>query len=233
MSTCNICGSRSWGDQGHRIRVRCLSCGSLERTRALKLHLDRLGIPRLNNKVLHIAPERGLSEFFRERVGDGYDPVDIAPEVFDFCNARRFDLCQDAELLPSFSYDLVVHGHVLEHVPCNFTAILFHLHRALKPNGYHVFCIPILRGEYEEDLRVLSQEEACARFGQNDHVRRFGRADLSATLGMVFNGDLESHRIGACFDDNALDAANIPASERDSLNGTTVFVFRKHDIRLA
>lgn len=230
---CNICESASFGKQGLRHNVRCLNCGSLERTRALKLHLDRIGMPKRGEKVLHIAPERHISGLLSESAREGYDAVDLFPELFPFVKAKKFDLCTDAEALQPESYDYIIHSHVLEHLPCNWTMVLLFLHRALKVGGRHVFCVPILSGQYEESLQPLTAEEATRRFGQNDHVRRIGRADLDRTLGMVFRGDLQRHILGNCFPDEVLADANIPEAERRTLNSSTVFVFGKADTRIA
>lgn len=230
---CNICGHTEFGQQGTRLNVRCLKCSSLERTRALKLHLDRVGLPEHGDKVLHVAPERVISELLKEKAGDGYDGVDLFPELFPHVKTRKFDLCVDAETLVPETYDYIIHSHVLEHVPCNWTMILLFLHRALKRGGKHIFCMPILSGQFEESLQPLSPEEAVRRFGQNDHVRRIGRADLDKTLGMIFKGDLDRHILGNSFSDDILDSVNVPEGERRILNSSTIFVFEKDDLKIA
>lgn len=159
--------------------------------------------------------------------------VDLFPQLFPHVPKRRFDLCVDTEALEPNSYDCIIHSHVLEHLPCNWTMVLVLLHRALKPGGWHIFCMPILSGQYEESLAPLTAEEAVSRFGQNDHVRRFGRADLERTLGMIFQGSLERHILGNRFTDEVLDTANVPESERRTLSSSTAFVFRKNDTKLA
>src|SRR5690606_34583546 len=145
---------------------------------------------------------------------------------------RNLDYCMDAETLPPETYDYIIHSHVLEHVPCNWTMILLFLHRALKSRGKHIFCMPILSGQFEESLQPLSPEEAVRRFGQNDHVRRIGRADLDKTLGMIFKGDLDRHILGKSFSDEILDSVNVPEGERRTLNSSTIFVFEKDDLKI-
>lgn len=229
---CNICGHQAFGAQGTRQNVRCLKCSSLERTRALKLHLDRIGLPERGDRVLHIAPEPMISGLLKEKAGEGYQPVDLFPDLYKHVETAKFDLCVDAEKLEKDSYDYVIHSHVMEHVPCNWTMVLLFLHRALKYSGHHVFCMPILQGQYEESLWPLSEDEATRRFGQNDHVRRIGVSDLSKTLGMIFKGDLNRHIIGACFSEEVLDEANVPENQRWTLNSSTIFVFGKDDARV-
>lgn len=229
---CNICGSEAFGKQGTREKVRCLKCGSLERTRALKLYLDNGLMPKRGDKILHVSPERVFAEILKAASGDGYLAVDLYPELFPGIEVKKFDLCKEAESLSPNTYDYIIHSHVLEHLPCNWTMVLLFLHRALKQNGQHIFCMPILGGEYEESLKPLSADEAVRRFGQNDHVRKIGRSDLDKTLGMIFKGDLRRHILGNRFSDNELDAVNVPESERRTLNSSTVFVFGKNDLRL-
>ncbi len=229
---CNICGHTEFGQQGTRLNVRCLKCNSLERTRAIQLHLQQRSLPHAGAKMLHIAPEKGLAGIFENVMGRSYDPVDLFPELFPHCKARKFDLCRDAETLEEESYDLVLHSHVLEHIPCNWTMVLLFLHRALKKGGLHLFSFPVMPGAYDETLGSIGEEQCVRRFGQKDHVRRFGRMDIERTVGMLFKGDLMRHALGNCFSDDALDAANIPLVERNTLNGSTVFVFGKDDVRL-
>jgi phosphoglycolate phosphatase len=183
-------------------------------------------------KILHFAPEEGLSRLFAERAGDGYQPVDINPARYRHCQVRRFDLVTDSESLPNDAYDMIVHVHVMEHIPCNWTAVLFHLHRALRPDGFHIFCLPIMGGFYEECLADLGPEENAKRFGQWDHVRRFGARDIEKTLGMVFKlpvrYDLEQE-----FGAEVLDAHSIPRYSRFGMNCDTILVMRKDDLKLA
>ena len=185
---CNVCGSRELTPRGKRGNMLCGGCGSDGRTRLLWLVLIRHGLLKPGMRLLHIAPERALAARIHAITGDGYEGVDIEPERFDFApNMRRLDLLEDAASLPTGHYDLVMHSHVMEHVRGNVSAILFHLHRALKPEGHQVCCIPIARERhYAEVLGPIPPEEALARFGQEDHVRVFGARDIQSTLGKIF-----------------------------------------------
>jgi hypothetical protein len=128
---CNICGGTEWLDMSTRKAVRCETCSSLERTRALKLVLDYYGLLKKDAKILHFAPEKGLSAIFSKLSPQGYDPVDYNPEMYKYANARKFDMTKDLSSLPDNYYDLIVHVHVLEHIPMNIAPIMYHLHRAL------------------------------------------------------------------------------------------------------
>lgn len=229
--TCNICNSSNWGDMGSRKGVRCNSCRSLERTRVMKLFLDKYELPKSGSKILHFAPEKGFLQFLSSVEGVSYRGVDFAPENFNFGNIERFDLCTDAQTLPSNEYDLIVHSHVMEHVPCNITAVLYHLHRALKPGGKHVMCIPFLGESYEEDLKPLTLQEAKKRFGQDDHVRKFGTSDMDRTIGMIFKIP-KDYTLYEYFSRNELDKHNIPEEQRNGYTLSSVFMLDKDDLLL-
>jgi SAM-dependent methyltransferase len=144
---------------------------------------------------------------------------------------RRFDLVAASPSLPDNHYDLILHSHVLEHVPCNIANVLLHLYRALKPNGLHVFCVPLAPGHYDEYLGPMSAEEATKRFGQSDHVRSFGVRNLDRHLGLLVNINPKP-LLYDTFDKSTSDQRNIPESERAGLSGSTVFVTRKADFLL-
>lgn len=229
--TCNLCGSTEWADMNKRSLVRCAKCSSLERTRALKLTLDRLGIPKNGDRVLHFAPERSLGTWLQQQCGDGYNPVDLEPSQYSFVKTQKFDIISDSPNLPSNHYDLILHSHVMEHIPISIGFIFHHLTRALKDDGYHIFCIPMMPGNFEEYFGSMSPEEAHKRFGQSDHVRNFGINDVDRHLGAFFR--LKQHY--SLYDHHTkeeLDACNIPERERQGLNGSTVFVTRKSDYLL-
>nr|WP_145959117.1 class I SAM-dependent methyltransferase [Rhizobium sp. ACO-34A] len=230
-TVCNLCGSDHWRDMNGRIGVLCQKCGSLERTRAIKLVLDKVWQFSGDERILHIAPEKGLYDFFRTTAVKGYEPVDYDPESYAGLELDKFDLVADAPRLPYDCYDLIIHSHVLEHVRCNIAHVFFHLTRALKPNGLHIFCLPLMEGYYEEDLGPLSEGEALRRFGQSDHVRRFGIEDLDRHLGLILKIQSE-YSLYDYADVTAIASSNIPPSERSGLNGSTVFVTRKSDYLL-
>lgn len=229
---CNFCGGTTFENWKDRPNSLCSRCHSQERTRVLRLFLDRLELGP-DSKILHIAPERSLAAYLAERVGNGggYDAVDINPDRYKFAGARKLDLVVDAEGLPSNYYDLILHVHVMEHLPCNVTSVLFHLHRALKATGVHLCCIPILKGRYAAEFSPMTPERALREFGHKEHVHRFGAEDIQQTLGMVFNlpeeYDLEDH-----FDSTLLDRFNIPEFARRGWSPHSVLALRKDEIKL-
>jgi hypothetical protein len=230
---CNICGSNSFVDMGARKAVKCALCESLERTRVMALLLKKHGVPRPGMKVLHLAPEKGIGMYFLKVVGpENYHARDLDPLRYTFCSAQRFDLCTDAEQLPDNYYDLIVHSHVIEHIPCNHTMVLLHLHRALSHQGLHICGIPVSSGYYEEECGPLAEDERTRRFGQFDHMRKFGDRDLDQSLGKIFKVpstyDLSTH-----FDADELDRYNIPQNVRTGFTPHSIFIFKKEDAKIS
>jgi phosphoglycolate phosphatase len=190
--SCPLCGGGIFREYKKRPLAECASCKAKTRIRVAALFLTKVIKLQPGQRVLHFAPEPQIYQLVYPIVGDGYEPCDFDPARYEKrlpIPIRRFDLCSDARDLPSDTYDLVMHNHVLEHVPCNWTLVLQHLQRAVKPGGAQLFSVPIsLNRGYEEDLNPkLSEAERNKRFMQGDHLRRFGRKDFAQTLGAVFD----------------------------------------------
>lgn len=231
---CNICGGTVFSNMPKRPRVRCTTCGSLERTRAVALHVDGLALP-LEPAILHFAPELGLSRKLRAIEGASYRAADIDPERFKAfgldVDIERFDLGTDIFNLPENAYDLIVHNHVLEHPECNYTVVLLKLAKALTDKGVMLFTVPILPGHFSDELIKLSYEEKVAHFGPMIHVRRFGSDFLQETLGMIFRLN-ETYDLTKRFAEDVLREANIPEHHWRSYTGASVFEVRKRDVRV-
>lgn len=228
---CNICGCDEFLDMHSRVAVRCANCDSLERTRLLWLYIERLGLD-ANSRVLHIAPEKGIYDALSKLTSEGnYVTADLEPKRYAFAkDCREIDLCElDAE--PSFQYDLILHSHVLEHIPCNIAYTLFHLHRMLKPDGTHLFIAPFMSGRYEESFAVLDNAERTRRFGQWDHVRRFGRDDVSSHLGKIL--DIPEAFDATCdFPTAELIKFNVPENHWRGFHIGTVLALKRNDMKL-
>lgn len=225
--SCNICGCTDFADVNARKGVLCTHCGSYERTRLMKLFIEALDLGP-DARVLHLAPERGLSVWLRSQVRD-YVPADYDLSRYAHIPGMvHIDLCQREYGLDG-QFDLIVHSHVLEHLPINYAIVLIRLHRLLTPQGRHLFSIPIYGKCYEESLAALNADEATRRFGQFDHVRRFSPVDLGATIGSVFDiperYDLLEH-----FSQAQLRAASVPEDSWGAYTGHSVFCLRPSDL---
>lgn len=151
-----------------RYDARCPSCDSLERHRLLTLLNQRHGFLRSDTRILHFAPEPQVRSFLR-KVSRGYESADL--------QAGRADHRENIEAL-SFSdesFDHIVCVHVLEHVDDGLA--LRELFRVLKPGGALVAMVPIIEGwdVTYEDPKLVDAAARALHFGQDDHVRIYGR----------------------------------------------------------
>jgi SAM-dependent methyltransferase len=147
----------------------CWRCGSLERHRAIWLYLEaRPEMLAPASIVLHIAPEPALRPLF-ERIRDvDYRGGDLLGEFGNL----RLDVTELS--FPDATFDVVVCNHVLEHVPDDRRA-MSELRRVLKPGGWALLQVPDVDSPVtDEDPACTDPQARLARFGQRDHVRRYG-----------------------------------------------------------
>lgn len=227
---CNLCGNDRFIDMGIRKKVQCAGCGSLERTRLLWMYIERLKLDKTAN-VLHFAPEKGLYDVLSKHLDKkNYTVADINPNNYPFVDScRQMDLCDLDEQI-ACEYDLIIHSHVLEHTPCNIAYTLFHLHRMLKKSGTHLCIVPFMGGKYDESFQALSDEERQRRFGQPDHVRRFGCQDIPSHLGKLITIPTEFDATQD-FTPDDLEDANIPENNWKGFHIATVLDLKKHDMK--
>lgn len=232
--TCNICGGSQFVRRKARLFAWCRTCKSLERTRVLKLHLDEIGVRR-DMRVLHIAPETPIRKFLAATLSPGnYVCADIDVERYaGVPNFARIDLCGDISLAGQ-DYDLIIHSHVMEHLPCDYRLAMARLNGLLRPGGRQLVILPILPGAYDEDLdlrQTAGRNAAKLRFGQSNHVRRFGADDLEDSFGQLFDygpyRDYSLTRYGI----DKLTRHNIPDMYWHGVSHCTVFDIRKEEFR--
>lgn len=229
-TACNICGGSELHTLNGRENAFCKSCGSYERTRVLKLFVDEFRLDS-SHRVLHIGPERGLSKYIKS-VTSSYIPIDYDTERYSHIpELLEFDLCNFDNYKSLDEFDLIIHSHIIEHVRCNYSAVLVKLHKLLKNGGRHLFCLPIYGKGFEEDLTVSVGDEALRRFGQDDHVRRFSPHDLHATLGAIFTLP-DNYDLYKRFPDIDPEAIGVPKRSWTGFTGDTVFCLRAGDLRI-
>lgn len=169
---CTICGyTGRFYSYGYPLTadVICPSCLSVERHRALALRANQE--PLFEGKdVLHFAPEPSLSAFVRKKGPRSYKTADLFKPGVDL----RLDLC--AINLPDELVDLVLCLHVLEHVPDDRKA-MSEIRRILRPSGVAVLMVPMEEGldDTYENPAVVSEADRLIHFGQEDHVRFYGK----------------------------------------------------------
>ena len=168
---CPICGyNGDFAPYGvvPRPDAMCPNCNSLERHRQFKLLFDRVKSLPSDASLLHFAPERAVTQFVRPLCSK-YVTADLLRDDVDV----KLDI--EAIDLADRSFDRVICSHVLEHV--DDVVALAELLRILKPNGVALLMVPIVEGweTSYEDSTVTSERDRLVHFGQQDHVRRYGR----------------------------------------------------------
>jgi SAM-dependent methyltransferase len=170
---CPICGGRFLRFRRTNATTRdrgiCGRCGSRQRHRLLWLYLERrTDLLASSARVLHFAPEAGVEQRLRALPSLSYRTADLEP--------GRAELTLDLTAidLPDNSVDVVICVHVLEHVEDDRQA-LRELYRILAPGGWGILQVPIFGDTTQEDPTVRTPEERLRRFGQEDHVRVYGR----------------------------------------------------------
>lgn len=151
-----------------RAHARCAYCGSLERHRLVALMLKTHPFVK-GAKCLCIAPEEPLTRFLKNVFEAQITTLDLLRSDVDV----KGDVC--ALPFPDASFDIVVANHVLEHVADDQVAMR-ELRRVLKPGGQAILQTPIHWDlEKTEEDPTASPSECLRRFGQDDHVRLYGK----------------------------------------------------------
>ncbi len=99
----------------------------------------------------------------------------------------------DIQSIPfeSNSFDAIICIHVLEHVENDRIAIS-ELHRVLKPGGWALISVPIdFDRETFEDPAIVSREARLKYFGEEQHVRIYGRDFGDRLQSVGFNVQLD------------------------------------------
>ncbi len=176
-----------------RLNARCPTCGSLERHRLIWLYLvnETDLFSSRPKRMLHFAPEPALRGKFADHLSIDYVTADLAPG-----NAMLEMDIADIQL-PDESFDVVYCSHVLEHVPDDRKAMR-ELLRVLRPGGWAILQVPMFGEETDEDPAVTDPAERLARFGQQDHLRAYGRdyPQRLSDAGFVVTVDRYPARLG-------------------------------------
>jgi SAM-dependent methyltransferase len=154
----------------------CPICSSLQRHRLVILYLLRktdLFSPPVK-KMLHFAPEKGLSARFKSSVYIEY----ISADLYDQSAAVKMDISQIQ--FSDQTFDVIYCSHVLEHVADDRKAMA-ELIRVLKTGGWALILVPITHEHTLEDSSISKFQDRERLFGQFDHVRSYG-VDFSNRL---------------------------------------------------
>lgn len=120
--------------------------------------------------MLHVAPEYTLSNRLQALSNLNYLSIDLSSRRA----MQRMDLT--ALALDDASFDVILCSHVLEHIPDDRRAMR-ELHRVLRPGGWAILQVPLdpERAMTYEDASITDPERRLEHFGQEDHVRVYGR----------------------------------------------------------
>jgi len=165
------------GPDNTRSNSKCPGCSSLERHRLLWLYLTReLNIPTSKLKLLSVAPDYATQSKLKNLANIRYSSVDLeSPLAMYKADLTKFDFNNN-------DFDAILCYHVLEHIEDDKKA-LSELYRVLKPGGWAILQSPIDtdREKTFEDFTITSPQERKKIFGQEDHVRIYGK-DYSLRL---------------------------------------------------
>lgn len=186
MRSCPICGFYGKFEpfgRPPRIDAQCPKCDSLERHRLLWIWTEKIKVG-LPSPILHFAPEPALSNALR-RAYSGYVTADIEQKSDRKLNIEKIDI-------PANVQGTIICNHVLEHV--NDSVAIKELHRILRPGGILIVSVPLVDAwdETYENPSITSPGDRRLHFGQEDHVRFYGR-DFSTRLAAAGFKNVESY----------------------------------------
>ncbi len=154
----------------------CLKCNSTDKERLVYLFLaNKANIFSTKQvRILHIAPEKNLSQKLYETGFTQYVCGDLFTESYQYptyvqpMNVLQLPFEKDW-------FDFVICNHVLEHVPED-RAAMRELSRVLKPGGQAIVQVPIAKklAHTVEDASITTPQAREQAFGQFDHVRLYG-----------------------------------------------------------
>jgi len=175
--TCPVCSKSfrkflPYGRINPRENALCPNCLSLERHRLMWLYLkERTAFFKSGLHVLHIAPEACFIKRFEKIHGDRYITADIESPLAKV----KMDIHQIP--FKENTFDVVLCNHVLEHVKDDIKA-MNEIQRVLKPDGFAILQVPFFNPVPEttfEDPTITDRQEREKIFGQDDHVRKYGK----------------------------------------------------------
>ena len=161
-----------YGRNVSRPNALCPGSMSLERHRLLWLYLkNKTTFFSEKQDILHIAPEACFMNRFEKVHGDQYITGDLESPLAKV----HFDIHEIP--FEENTFDITMCNHVMEHVEKDLKAMA-ELYRVLRKGGWGIIQVPFfppLPEITEEDPMVTSPQDREKLYGQNDHVRRYGK----------------------------------------------------------
>jgi SAM-dependent methyltransferase len=194
----------------------CPLCGAHDRERHLLLYLRATGLlDSISGKdVLHFAPEARLTPLLLATHPRSYQGCDLFPHS---AGIRRVDItCMP---FSDETFDVVIANHILEHVDDDRQAAS-EIARVLRPGGIAILQTPysaMLHSTWE-DAGIVSDSSRLQAFGQEDHVRLYGRDIFERISSSGLSAEVRTHQ--QLLPD--VDARQVGVNEREPF-----FLFRK------
>lgn len=158
---------------------RCANCAASDRDRLYALYLKPLfNKSSTNIKLLDIAPANALRSFLKGFSKVEYRSMDLMmDDVDDNLDITNMDAYKDEQ------FDFFICSHVLEHIPDDKQAMR-ELFRILKKGGKGIAMVPINLNldETMEDPECTDIPTRWKLYGQDDHIRMYGKADFIKRL---------------------------------------------------
>lgn len=151
----------------------CPRCGATDRERHLLLYFEASGLAKrlTGTRILHFAPEARLTPWISRQ-----NPVEHL--LADLYPTRPDIQPLDLEQLPfeDRRFDWVIANHVLEHVT-HLDRALGEIARVLVDGGHALLQVPWCNGLAStiDDATITTPDARLQLYGQDDHVRLFGR----------------------------------------------------------
>lgn len=184
MRTLDMVGS----DPDH---FECPRCGAHDRERHLLMYMRASGLldDLRGRAVLHFAPEKRLSRFIRDAQPARYLPCDLFPHSPEIERVDMLDMPFEAGTI-----DVVIANHVLEHVSDDARA-LSEILRVLKPGGFAILQTPYSGRLHRtwQDAGIDDPQARLQAYGQEDHVRLFGRDIFERITAAGFESCVRQH----------------------------------------
>ena len=233
---CALCGHHVWrfmpyrkGSRGvaplmHTLDVvgsdvdnfECPRCGAHDRERHLLLYMRAAGLlDWLHGKsILHFAPEKRLPHWILAANPAQYTQCDLHPSSPEVMRVDMLDMAFEAG-----NFDMLIANHVLEHVGSAEKA-LAEIFRVLKSGGYAILQTPYSAKLHRtwSDPGIDTPQARLQAYGQEDHVRLFGRDIFDIVAAAGFESRVRRH--AELLDDTDHVMAGVNATE-------PFFLFRK------
>jgi SAM-dependent methyltransferase len=170
----------------------CPHCGASDRDRHLALYLRSAGLnARMTGaRILHFAPEKHITELIFANRPSSYIQADKFPTR---AGVVELDLTHIAA--HDRSFDLVIANHVLEHVD-DAQQALAEIYRVLANDGLAILQTPFAStlSRTFEDTGIQSKTARLHAYGQEDHVRLYGRDIATAFTSKGLVSRVKTHQ---------------------------------------